>query len=112
MAQHVGRDYFDAYSGKYAGAAQRGEWEVALLHAAKGYLIAVELGDNTSKMAFAELVHTSVRELLQGDREVERDAVRCSFCGETQEHANLLLGAAGAICEKCARSVFRHFGTG
>jgi hypothetical protein len=113
MQDAVGKDYFQFYTRQYAVAVRAGNHEEALVCAAKGYLAAVELGDETGRTAFLHLfdspIHTLVGEparLLAGEM---RQGLRCSFCGREKSQVEIVLGAHGAICRICAANVQNHF---
>ena len=58
--------------------------------------------------AISQLVATEYgsKEYLEKDKP---DEVACIICGATKENTELLLGANGAICGKCAESAYMHF---
>jgi hypothetical protein len=39
----------------------------------------------------------------------EGSKIFCFICGATEDEAELLAGASGAICAKCAKDAYKHF---
>ena len=39
----------------------------------------------------------------------EGSKICCIICGATEDKAELLVGASGAICAKCAKDAYKHF---
>lgn len=39
----------------------------------------------------------------------EGSKICCFICGATEDEAELLAGASGAICAKCAKDAYKHF---
>lgn len=112
MNRAIGKDYFQFYSRQYALAAREGKYEEALVSAAKGYLVAVELADDAGRAAFLQLIEDPIRNLVgepaQRLAKQSGRGLRCSFCGRKKSEVKLVLGAHGAICRTCAAQVQAH----
>jgi len=89
--------------------------EVALEHAVDGLKKVSK--NEARRVTLLSLIGSIVKTLRQTsverqgpqDTSLESDVKACSFCGRSAEEANILLGAHGAICDRCADRIYQHF---
>lgn len=113
MGQDHGSSYSLIYADRYSEAIKKREdYEEALNHAIKGYLIAKDLGDSSSQQMFLNLLAMPVRRLIDDPaKRLSKEAEQghcCSFCDRKADEVKIIKGWHGSICQVCVAQLYEH----
>jgi hypothetical protein len=109
MSEPHGQNAFEFYTGRFRAAFLSRNYEEALVFAAKGYCLSVEMQDRFYGEVFVQLLNEVLRTISPSSSTANSDNATCSFCGDDGRQTRITNGARGAICELCAERIHQAF---